>query len=80
MAERQPARSLTPRGFVIYDEFTDTRGSKIRVQQSSSAEIDGVWIFVNDELATEDRPAHLSAEQAGWVRDALGTFIGEHRA
>lgn len=38
-------RSVTPRGFVAYDEFTDTYGSKIRVQQSSSAEGPRVWIF-----------------------------------
>jgi hypothetical protein len=40
-----PDRSITPRGFAVYDEFTDAYGSKIRVQQSSSAETPRVWIF-----------------------------------
>ena len=41
----EPNRSVTPRGFATYDEFTDTYGAKIRVQQSSSAEGPRVWIF-----------------------------------
>jgi hypothetical protein len=40
-------RSTTPRGFNVYAEFTDTYGSDIRVQQSSNAERDAVWIFAN---------------------------------
>lgn len=39
------ARSATPRGFTVYDEFTDSYGSKVRVQQSSSATERRVWIF-----------------------------------
>lgn len=40
-----PDRSATPRGFAVYDEFTDTYGARIRVQKSSSAEGPRVWIF-----------------------------------
>lgn len=40
-----PDRSATPRGFTAYDEFTDTHGARIRVQQSSSATTAAVWIF-----------------------------------
>lgn len=42
-----PDRSTTNRGFNVYDEFSDTYGSEIKVQQSSSATTDAVWIFAN---------------------------------
>jgi hypothetical protein len=41
-------RNTTERGFAIYDEFTDTYGSRIRVQESSSAEESRCWIFAED--------------------------------
>jgi hypothetical protein len=41
--------STTERGFAVYDEFTDTYGSKVRVQESSSAEGPRVWIFARHE-------------------------------
>lgn len=76
MTDRQPARSETPRGFAIYDEFDDTRGLKIRVQESSIATYDGLWVFASSE--TEGISPHLNLEQATWLRDALDTFIREH--
>lgn len=33
-------RSVTPRGFVVYDEFLDHDGDKIHVQQSSAIDFD----------------------------------------
>src|SRR5262245_29345640 len=42
-----PDRTWTERGFAVYDEFTDTYGSKIRVQESSSARGPRVWIFAS---------------------------------
>jgi hypothetical protein len=66
-------RSVTPRGFVIYDQFTDTHGNEVRVQQSSGASEDCVWIFCAPDLAP-----HLTTEMAIRVRDALDAFVTEH--
>jgi predicted trehalose synthase len=40
-------RSFTPRGFAAYAEFTDKYGSTVRVQESSLATDDCVWIFAS---------------------------------
>ena len=69
-----PARSTTDRGFVIYDEFTDTYGHEVRVQESSLATDTRVWVFASDGSA------HLDIAQASRVRDALDTFIREAQA
>ena len=75
----ETARRTTPRGFVIYDEFTDTYGNSVHVQESSSAEGARVWIFCNDGgFPDEAVPAHLDVAQAKRVRDALDAFISEH--
>lgn len=42
-----PDRKTTGRGFGIYDEFTDTYGSQVKIQESSSAEGPRVWIFAS---------------------------------
>ena len=44
-----PKRSVTPRGFAIYGELADKYGSKVRVQKSSLATDDYVWIFASHE-------------------------------
>lgn len=44
-----PNRSTTERGFAIYGKFTDTHGSQVRVQESSSAGNPRVWIFACHE-------------------------------
>jgi len=64
------------RGFKIYTEFKDTYGHKIRVQQSSSACADRVWIFAEpNEDASERSPSpHLSRQQARWLGKALIKF------
>lgn len=52
------SRSVTERGFTVYDEFTDTYGSKIRIQESSNAAGPRVWIFADhqqDHLKPEER-------------------------
>lgn len=79
MSKHEPKRYQNDRGFTVYDEFNDRRGHKVRVQQSSSATEDSVWIFVNDQLATVDHPACLNVEQATRVRDALDAFIAERK-
>ena len=45
--ETPPNRSVTPRGFTTYDEFTDTYGSKVVVRESSGAAGPRVWIFAD---------------------------------
>jgi hypothetical protein len=71
-------RSTTERGFVIYDEFTDTHGTGIRVQESSSAEESRCWIFADGTARGTSGAPHLNVEQAKRVRDALDAFISEH--
>ena len=70
----QAARSVTPRGFAVYDEFSDTYGSQIRVQQSSSAEGPRCWIF-----ADRDPHDHLSSSDlhrlAGFDLDELSAKL-----
>ncbi len=68
-------RSATERGFVIYDEFTDTYGREVRIQESSHADGDRCWIFTD---GSPGAAPHLDVEQARRVRDALDVFIGEH--
>lgn len=74
----------TPRGFAIYDEFEDDHGTRVTVQESSSADVDGVWVFVLDgDHAKPDvasggtiYPAlHLDPEQASRLRDALDAHL-----
>lgn len=66
------ARSTTDRGFVIYDQFEDTYGHVVTIQESSHADGDRCWIF------THPAAAHMNVEQARRVRDALDVFISEH--
>lgn len=76
MADEQPR--YTHRGFRIYaDDIIDSKGSKVSVVQSSSAEDDCVWIFAKNEHWANPDP-HLNVEQARIVRDALTEFINEH--
>lgn len=73
----------TNRGFAVYTEFTDTYGSRVRVQQSSSACAPRVWVFCKKERKDEDGvltdtgvdwSPHLSPAQARKVAKALLTF------
>ena len=71
-------RSTTERGFTIYDEFTDTCDQPVRVQESSIATGDRVWIFTGHP-GEDGSGAHLDIEQAKRVRDALDAFISENQ-
>ena len=71
-------RSVTGRGFTIYDRFTDTYSSVIQVQESSSAEEPRCWIFADAAEPGCAASPHLDVEQAKRVRDALNVFISEH--
>ena len=80
MTETTPARSMTLRGFTIYDQLTDAYGNDVRVQESSSATGPKVWIFCNkggspDQIGSP----HLDLAQAQRVRDALTAFIEEQQ-
>jgi len=88
-----PERSTTSRGFSVYGALTDINGSRVRVQQSSSATQDAVWIFAEhpegyeiparfrDRLAASGftRPVDL-AELAAMLEPSphLDVFIREH--
>ena len=73
----------TPRGFAIYGEYKDSRGNRIRVQESSDASGAHCWIFTHD---AEGRSAyihnaemhsaapHLTKAQARRVAAALLRF------
>jgi len=72
----KPARLTTPRGFAIYDQLSDTHGNEVRIQQSSSADHDAVWIFCGSD--SDYQTPHLTTEMAIRVRNALDAFIAEH--
>jgi hypothetical protein len=74
-----PARRETPRGFAVYDEFADRYGNEVRVQKSSSATDDCVWVFAHPAGdSSANASPHLNVEMARRMRDALGVFISEH--
>lgn len=82
-----PGRQTTPRGFAIYGEGRDSYNTRMRVQQSSSASMDAVWLFVGGP-APDDAPdfqnglpnngsLHLNATNARWLRDRLGEWLDD---
>jgi len=72
-------RTLTERGFVVYDQFEDKYGTQVRVQQSSAASEPCVWIFANEQGKKGYGAAHLTIEQAKRIRNALDDFVQEHQ-
>jgi hypothetical protein len=74
----------TPRGFAIYGEYKDSRGNKIRVQQSSSAAGPRCWIFVENKegkdivfsstVGYQPVSPHLTKHQAKLLAGALLRF------
>jgi hypothetical protein len=70
----------TSRGFKIYSEFTDSYGSKIRIQESSNAEKTCVWIFCNNDTGHFSDPTpHLTVAQAKQVIKGLQAFIEDKK-
>lgn len=75
----------TNRGFNIYTEFVDTYGQEVRIQKSSSAEADRVWIFCHKDGKdskmhlgeTMAFSPHLSRKQAVRVAKALLRFAAK---
>ena len=70
-------RQYTQRGFGIYGELTDLYGSTIRIQESSLATDNAVWIFATNPDNADPSP-HLSVEQAREVVKALEEFINDY--
>ncbi len=76
----------TSRGFKIFDEFKDTYGNGITVQESSAATDECCWIFVKNDLGKDYKEhmgqivtpsPHLSRAQARRLIQALQVFLGE---
>lgn len=76
----------TSRGFRIYSDFRDSYGNRVRIQQSSAACMDAVWIFCDGEsdgkmLPGDTKPfksaPHLTIAQAKRVIRALERFVEE---
>jgi hypothetical protein len=63
----------TQRGFAIYDEFTDSYGSTIRVQESSNI-YGGIWVYCKGRDG-EDFTPHLSNDDARRLVKALRNGI-----
>lgn len=74
-----PGASVTDRGFTTYTQITDTYGHKVTVRKSSAVFEDAVWVFCSNPDGG-DESAHLNAEQATIVRDALNAFLAVHGA
>lgn len=70
----------TDRGFKIYTTFHDTYGTRVQVQESSSAEEPRVWIFCQPHLHLNVPAPHLNVEQARMVIAGLERFIREASA
>jgi hypothetical protein len=67
---------VTNRGFSGFAQFEDSYGADVRVQASSQAMYDAVWIFVKGGgIDDNEGSTHLNAQQARIVRDALNEFL-----
>ena len=67
------------RGFAIYKRFADTYGNEIRIQESSSATNNCVWVICKNENGNDSSP-HLNVEQAKLLIEWLQEFINEHES
>lgn len=71
------------RGFASYgDEVGTTYGHRVRIQESSAAEYDACWMFIekeepefNGQLPACDVGVHLNLEQAVAIRDRIDAWI-----
>ena len=74
----------TQRGFTIYGEFKDTKKQIIRVQQSSAACVEAVWVFATNpqqallypwDYGAPTYHPHLNRTQAKRLIKALTKFV-----
>ena len=64
------------RGFILYEDLTDSYGARVSVKESSNASGHHVWIFVEGGgVDNNNGSAHLDINQAKSIRDALSKFI-----
>lgn len=72
-------RSVTPRGFAVYDELADHNGSTVRVQKSSLATGDCAWIFASHPAGRLRTDIRERLERAGFTTqvhlDELAAFL-----
>ena len=74
-----PNRSVTERGFITYDEFTDTYDATVTVRESSAATRSCVWVNTQGGgVKGNHGSAHLDVRQAKRLRAALDAFIKDH--
>lgn len=70
------ATEYTERGFGKYGGFIDTYQTEVRVQESSAASEDRVWIFLKPhEAYGVENALHLNVDQAKQLRKALKEWI-----
>ena len=71
----------TERGFVIYGRLTDSKGSVVRVQESSIIGEPCAWIFADNPEPSYKHPSpHLTAENAKELIAILSDFILDSEA
>ena len=73
------------RGFRGYADIEDAYGANVRVKESSACVVEGdayddprgyVWIFIEGgSLSSNKGSAHLTADQAKKIRDALSAWL-----
>lgn len=74
-------KKYSDRGFAIYEELTDTQQTIVKVQKSSLAEENCVFILGNNDISSHpDKyfPPHLNVEQAKRVIKALQEFVSDN--
>lgn len=79
--------SYTERGFVKYEPQTCSYGTVVRLQESSAAFVDRLWIFMdgltgpgqaNHSCVPGESAAHLTYENAEAIRDQLTAWLETH--
>jgi len=69
-----PNTTQDERGFIVFDTFADTYGSKVTVKESSSAEENRVWVFVEPTQIDVKGAIHLNREGVDRLIAALDAW------
>jgi hypothetical protein len=69
-----PSITHDERGFIVFDTFADTYGSKVTVKESSSAEEYKVWVFVEPGQIGVQGAIHLNREGVDQLIAALDAW------
>ena len=71
----------TERGFTIYGRLTDSKGSEVRIQESSAVGQPCAWIFADHSDPSYTHPTpHLTVENAKELIAILSDFILDSEA